>query len=824
MKLVADLHIHSRYSRATSPDMNIDSLSKYAKMKGLNLLGTGDYTHPSQMADMKRLLKLDSETGFYVHNGMNFVPSTEVSLIYTQNGKGYRVHHCIVSPDIETAEQITEWLKTRGRVDYDGRPIFNIPTPEFVEKVMEINKDNFIFPAHCLLPDTILHCNPDDKKIKEVQIGDKVLTHKCRFKTIKQVYTRNYSGKVHKIVPWYFREGLTTTPEHPFFVIKSLKKCSWIKGVCKPLCSQRMECKRKYYSGYKPEWVQAKNLEVGDFLLYPRPIEIKDVDSIKLNKLVNCKLSDSDKILPQKSKNKKNMIHNTIQINNNFCRLAGYYIAEGYLVRNEAVGFSFHAKEKEYANEVIMFMKESFGVTSFKIDNRRENQMDIVFYSHILNELFKQLFYTDGSRAWNKCIPDWMILLPDPKIAEILRGWWRGDTGYTVSRKLANQMKMICLKLGIIPSIGVETAEKFNMRKHITKGRTIKTVNDTIVFSNLSFFEEDYDMLKEKCFRKFVNKKAMKHGWIDKNYAYLPIRTIKFEDYDGLVYNLEVEDDNSYVTEFATVHNCWTPWFSMFGSESGFNSAEECFGDSIRHIHAIETGLSSDPAMNWRLSQLDRFCCISNSDCHSPWPNRLGREANVFELAKPSLKSMLNAIKTKNKSEFLYTIETSPLYGKYHYDGHRACNICLSPKESIAQKDICPKCHKGLTIGVEHRVEELADRPEGFKPAHAIPFKSILPLQEIISAIYLTAVGTKTVSRVFDALMAKFPNELHILLDAKEEELCQHVDRRLAKAIMLNREGKVTVKPGYDGEYGVPEFPKDLTLGKPTKQKSLGEF
>jgi uncharacterized protein (TIGR00375 family) len=417
MKIVADLHIHSKYSRATSPEMNLYSLSKYAKMKGLNLLGTGDFTHPDQIVDMKRLLKKDSETGFYIHNGMNFIPSTEVSLIYTQNSKGYRVHHCIVSPDIETAEQITEWLKTRGRVDYDGRPIFKIPSPEFVEKVMEINRDNFIFPAHI-----------------------------------------------------------------------------------------------------------------------------------------------------------------------------------------------------------------------------------------------------------------------------------------------------------------------------------------------------------------------------------------------------------------------WTPWFSMFGSESGFNTANECFGDQIKHIHAIETGLSSDPAMNWRLSQLDRFACLSNSDCHYPWPNRLGREANVFELNKPTWKNILNAIKTKNKKEFLYTIEVDPFYGKYHYDGHRACNICLSPKESIAQKNICPKCSKGLTIGVEHRVEELADRPIGFVPKDAIPFKTIIPLQDIISAIYQTAVGTKTVKKVFDILMQKFPNELHILLDASEEELSQCVDHRLAKAILLNRANKITVKPGYDGEYGVPEFSKEITIGKPSKQKSLGEF
>jgi uncharacterized protein (TIGR00375 family) len=804
--------------------MDIENLSSQAKIKGLNLLGTGDFTHPIWFNELKTKLVKDEETGFYKHDGIYFVPQTELSLMYTDGEKGRKVHHCIISPDLETAEQITEWIKTKGRVDYDGRPIFGFDSVEFVEKIMEINKDNFIFPAHCLLPDTMLHCNPNNKKIKDIQIGDNILTHKCRFKTVKHVYIRQYSGKVHKIVPWYFREGLTTTPEHPFFVIKSFKKCSWIKGICKPLCSQRMECKRKHYNGYNPEWVQAKNLEIGDFLLYPRPIEIKDVDIVHMNKIVSHKRASSDCVLPKTSRNKRNMIQTAIKINNNFCRLAGYYVAEGYLVRNEAIGFSFHAKEKEYANEVIKFMKESFSITSFKIDNRRENQMDIVFYSHILNELFKKLFYNNGSRAWNKCIPDWMILLPNHKIAEVLRGWWRGDAGYTVSRKLANQMKMICLKLGIIPSIGIETAEKFNARKHFINGREIKTANNTFVFSNLSFFEEDYGMLNEYCFRKFVNRRAMKHGWIDDNYIYLPIRTIKSENYAGRVYNLEVEDDNSYVTEYATVHNCWTPWFGLLGSMSGFDSIEECYKDQTKHIHAIETGLSSTPAMNWRISSLDKFVPISNSDSHSPWPFRLGREANVFEFAKPSYNELIDSMIKKDKNRFLYTVEVDPGYGKYHFDGHRNCGIVMNPSDAIAVKDICPKCNKKMTLGVLHRVEELADRPEGFVPKHAIPFKTVIPVQEIISAIYGQEITTKKVSDAFRKLIARFGTELNILLHVPEHEIAKETSPELAKAIMLNRENKIYVKPGYDGEYGIPEFPQNLFLGKPQKQKSLGEF
>ena len=165
--------------------------------------------------------------------------------------------------------------------------------------------------------------------------------------------------------------------------------------------------------------------------------------------------------------------------------------------------------------------------------------------------------------------------------------------------------------------------------------------------------------------------------------------------------------------------HAWTPWFSLFGSMSGFDSVEECYKDQTKHIHAIETGLSSDPAMNWRLSQLDKFTLVSNSDAHSFWPWRIGREANVFDIDL-TYDNLINAI--RNKKGFLYTIEVDPNYGKYHLDGHRACNVCLEPKESLKNNNICPKCKKPLTVGVLQRVEQLADRDEGFKPKKRNPF------------------------------------------------------------------------------------------------------
>ena len=249
--------------------------------------------------------------------------------------------------------------------------------------------------------------------------------------------------------------------------------------------------------------------------------------------------------------------------------------------------------------------------------------------------------------------------------------------------------------------------------------------------------------------------------------------------------------------------HAWTPWFSLFGSMSGFDSVEECYKDQTKHIHAIETGLSSDPAMNWRLSQLDKFTLVSNSDAHSFWPWRIGREANVFDIDL-TYDNLINAI--RNKKGFLYTIEVDPNYGKYHLDGHRACNVCLEPKESLKNNNICPKCKKPLTVGVLQRVEQLADRDEGFKPKNAIPFKSLIPLSEILSALLGYGVASKKIFSEYYKLIKNFDNELNILLNVTKEDLIKATDEKIADAIIQIREGKAKIKPGYDGVYGQPIF------------------
>jgi uncharacterized protein (TIGR00375 family) len=253
--------------------------------------------------------------------------------------------------------------------------------------------------------------------------------------------------------------------------------------------------------------------------------------------------------------------------------------------------------------------------------------------------------------------------------------------------------------------------------------------------------------------------------------------------------------------------HAWTPWFSIFGAFSGFNTVEDCYQDMTKHIYALETGLSSDPPMNWRLSKLDRFALVSNSDSHSFWPWRIGREANVFELDRVTYPEVVDAIRFKNKKKFKFTIETDPAYGKYHWTGHRNCHVALSSQEAIKLGNICPVCRKKLTKGVEQRVEELADRPIDFRPEGAVGFKRLLPLSEIIATVLNSdSPSTQKVWSTYNTLIEKFGNEYSVLLDASLDAMNAVVDKNVADAIVKVRAGKVRVIPGYDGVYGKLTF------------------
>ena len=256
--------------------------------------------------------------------------------------------------------------------------------------------------------------------------------------------------------------------------------------------------------------------------------------------------------------------------------------------------------------------------------------------------------------------------------------------------------------------------------------------------------------------------------------------------------------------------HAWTPWFGVYGSNSGFDSLKECFKEEFENIHAIETGMSSDPEMNWKIKELGSKSIVSFSDAHSFWPFRIGREATIFK----KCDSYTKIIKQIRENDFISTIETNPAYGKYHWDGHRNCEFSCEPEKTKELNGICPKCGKNLIIGVEYRVNNLTNKESNHKIKK--PYYTLLPLHEIISLFLSMNMNSKKAWDLYNSLIEEFENEFNILLNiSKEDFIKKGVNEKLISLILKNREGKIKVKPGFDGEYGV------AVVGNQDKQKTL---
>ncbi len=266
----------------------------------------------------------------------------------------------------------------------------------------------------------------------------------------------------------------------------------------------------------------------------------------------------------------------------------------------------------------------------------------------------------------------------------------------------------------------------------------------------------------------------------------------------------------------------WTPYFGALGAMSGFNSIKEAYEDREKDIHAYESGLSSDPKMNWRISELDKYTLISNSDMHSL--QNMGRESNMFELEKLTYDSIIKAIVEKDAKRFTQTVEYYPEEGKYHYDGHRECRYSVNPEES--ENSVCKVCGKKLVIGVLHRINDLADRPVGYVPKNHIPYIHAAPLLEVISYAKGKTRYTALVREAYAKMIERFGDELDVLTKAKISDIEETAGSEIAECIDNVRNDRITIKPGYSGVFGELDL---LSRGKPektpaTQQKSMSDF
>ncbi len=791
MKIFADLHLHSSYSRGTSTDMNLQNIEKFSRIKGLNLLGTGDFTHPRWVAELKESLAED-ETGILkTKTGLNFILQTEISLIYSQDGKTRRIHNIILAPSFEIVEQINAWLKTKGRLDYDGRPIFGFSCIELVENLMGISKDIAIIPAHCWTPwyslygsnsgfDSIKECFQDQlkhihaietglscydekteiltnagwKKFTEVCYEDDVCTLNLKtgeieFQNPIKIHAYPYKGKMYRLRTT--RVDLLVTPNHQLLY----SPCDFRKP-------PKFILKEAGFLFNKSKRFKKDGLWNGTGVEY---FTLPAVNIRHGSRYYSGKRIKREKKLPIKQ----------------WLKFFGFWTAEGWTTEGKNGEYVIGLANKDDA--LLSEMKrilEGFGYTVYW--DRRTYSIRVRDY-----QLFSYL--KQFGKCSNKFIPLEIKALSKELLGILFDYYIKGDdhiygrsdkglSATTSSIRLRDDLQEIALKLGI----------SAYYKLHKKKGTPFRSPSQG--------YKKIYRQNEDTWVIYFIRRNL---------HAVLPCTNRKYNhleswvNFEGPVYCVTVPNQVIYVRR-----NGIPVWCG-----------------------------NSDPAMNWRLSELDNVALISNSDSHSFWPWRIGREANVFELKELTYKNLVNAIREKDPKRFLYTIEVDPSYGKYHLDGHRLCNICLEPEESIKTKNICPKCRRKLTVGVLHRVEELADRPEGFVLRGAIPFKTAIPLSEIISGVLgVEQPYSKKVWEVYNKLIGRFGSEFAVLLDIGKEEMTGAVDEKIAEAIVKIRDGKIRIQPGYDGVYGYPVFdgvkkePKETPAKEKKKgpQKGLDEF
>jgi len=780
MRVVADLHIHSKYSRATSSNMNLEGLSSGAKIKGINLLGTGDFTFKTWLDELKRKLE-PVEGNLFKYNDVFFMLTTEVSTIFSFEGRTKKVHHIIHAPSFEIAEQINEALAKYGRLEADGRPTLTVSAPELVEKIIGVSNKVMITSAHVWTPwfsvfgsksgfnsvedcyqdqtknifslETGLSCYDEEtevltnngwKKFFEIRHTDKICTLNPETNGIElqyptKIFSYEYEGKMYRLKTK--RIDLLVTPNHNFFITT---------------CDFRNP---------KPFFLKEARFAFGKSKRFK-----KDGKWIGENKeyfiLPSVSIKHGSRYYSSFRKKQEKKI-----LLKDWLKFFGFWIAEGWVTegKNGDYNVCLSNVNKKLISEMKQLLQNFGYIVSYneKIHTLRVRDYQLFTY-------LKQF-----GKCYEKFIPSDIKSLSSNLLQILLDYYIKGDghiygrtnkglCATTTSIKLRDDLQEIALKVGM------------------------------------------------SAYYKLHNKKGTHFISPSQGKIYL-------QGNDSWVIYFIRKNIHTVIPSFIKRHNYIEKWVN-------FKGKVYCVSVPNKVIYVRRNGIpvwcgNSDPAMNWRLSSLDKFTLLSNSDSHSPNPWRLGREANVFELEEVSYRKIYDAIKKKDNKRFLFTIEVPPHLGKYHYTGHRNCGVSMSPKEALQFNNICPKCKRPLTVGVEQRVEELADRPEGFVPKDAIPFKTLISLYELISyALGIGQLYSKRVAEEQNKLLKLLGNELEILLDVPEEKLKETADEKIVEMIMKNREGKINVVPGYDGVYGRIAGDDEKQVEFKSDQSSLKKF
>jgi len=751
----ADLHLHSKYSRAVSKDMDLPHLVQGAKQKGLSLMGTGDFSHPAWLHYLKHELLESGLQGLYEKDGVHFMLSNEVATFCP----GHKVHHCVFAPSFECVDQLTDVYSRKSNLAADGRPMMASTTPaEFVELTLEACSKAVIIPAHAWTPwfgvlgsksgydsvqeayedksskifaiETGLSCYDSKtevltekgwKKFSEVNYSDKICTINPKTSAVEyqrpnKKFRYHYRGKMYKLKTR--RVDLLVTPNHRLFVTTCdfrnpkpffLKEAEFLYGKSKQFKKDGL------WRGEDKIYFVLPSVSIRHGSKYYRGFRKKQAKKIPMH---------------------------------NWLKFFGFWIAEGWVSegKNGDYGVYLCNTNGKLIREMNKILT-GFGYRTFY--SKKTYTLRVRDY-----QLFNYL--KQFGKCYEKFIPLSIKKLSKKLLQIFLDYYIKGDghiygrngkglSATTTSVKLRDDLQEIALKVGMSAYYKLGQKRGTPIPHHNQKKSYLQRNDSWVVY----FIRRNRHALTPS----YLKKKGYVEEWVD---------------FNGFVYCVSVPNKVIYVRRNGTPVWCG----------------------------------NSDPAMNWRVSSLDDYALMSNSDSHSPAPLRIGREANCFN--KPmGYDALFDSVRKKDAKRFLFTVEVDPAYGKYHYDGHRNCNYSRAPD---LKNKACPKCGKELTIGVEHRVEELADRPQGFKPKDAIPFKRLLPLQDIAANVFGTAAFSKQARDAACQLSGKFGNELTVLLETPFAELEKECDKNLVGAIKLNREERIKVKPGFDGVYGVPDL------------------
>ena len=757
MEFIADFHLHSKYSRATSQQMDLENLDKWAKIKGIKVLGTGDFTFSKWLEELKRKLEPSEPGLFKLRNSdseTRFLLTTEVSCVYLKKGRIRKIHIIIFAPSFEVVEKINHRLSWFGNLNVDGRPTLNLDAKELTKIILNISSDCLIVPAHIYTPwfslfgsrsgfdsleecfeeyskyiyagETGLSCYDEKtevltdkgwKRFSEVQKTDKIctlnpLTNEIEFQKPIEIFTYRYKGKMYRLKT--NRVDLLVTPNHKLFVKLGdprtpnpfvLKEAEFLFGKSKQ---------------FKKDGIwKGKNEK---YFILPA-VKVKHGNQYYKG-LRNIK----EKQIPMEF----------------WLKIFGFWLAEGSVskAKNGHYSVYFSSQNKKLLSEIKKILR-TLGYNVYQ-DNKKLRVRDYQLF-HYLKQFGK---------SHERFVPPEIKSLSRELLEILLKYYLRGDgstygrnakglMASTSSIRLRDDLQEIALKIGMSAYYKLDRKKGTPLRSLVYHSKIYKQKHDTW---KVFFIRKNNPIIYPRMIKKYGHIER----WIN---------------FNGKVYSLAVPNHVIYVRR-----NGIPVWCG-----------------------------NSDPPMSWRNSKLDRITLISCSDAHSP--SHIGREANVFN-CELFYFEIVKAIKEKDKNKFLYTIEFYPEEGKYHYDGHRNCGVSLSPKETKKYNGVCPVCGRPLTIGVLSRVEQLADRPEGFVPENAIPFKSLIPLEEIIADALGQSVGTVGVEKEYKNLIEKFENEFNVLMNIPRSDLEAVTLPEIAEGIIRAREGKVFIEPGYDGVYG----------------------